>query len=327
MTYKHIIRAIQAQPWAIQQDKLQAICEFVALRAQGKLTAAQIEDHLGPSREAAAARPTAKEPGGVAVINIMGVIMNRAGMMSEISGAVSAERVAAQLREAANNPDIKAIVLNIDSPGGMVAGVPELADEIAKTPKFVLAVANQMAASAAYWIASQADEFVVSPSGEVGSIGVVSVHQDLSEAFEMEGIKNTVITSSKYKYEGNPYEPLGEEARAKMQETIDAYDDMFTKAVARGRGVSVSVVRQSFGQGRMLMAAEAQKVGMVDRVATLGDELRRLGGIAMPLKRAQAALAQNAAAAPVIDEAEETAKKEAEAVERELEHLRAIGVA
>lgn len=323
----HIIRAIQSKPWAIQEQMLHTICEIVALRAQGiRMTAAEVDAKLAPSREAAAARPRAGEPGGVALINVLGVMMNRASILDEISGAVSAETVAAQIRAADANPDIKAIILNIDSPGGMVAGIPELAAAIANCSKYVVAVANQLAASAAYWIASQADEVVVSPSGEVGSIGVVSIHQDLSEAFEQAGIKNTVVTSSKYKYEGNPYEPLGEEALADMQATINAYDDMFTKAVAKGRGVSVGTVRNNFGQGRTLMAADAVKAGMADRVATLQDVAKGLGGTLVPMKRAQAALPANAPQAEE-NKPEPVASVANDAVRAQVEFYKTIGAA
>lgn len=314
----HIINAIQSMPWAIQRDKLQAICELVALRANGvRFTAAEVDERLAPSREAAAARPKAGEPGGVALINVFGVMMNRAGLFDEISGAVSAERLTAAIQQADANPEIKAIVLNIDSPGGMVAGIPELAAAIANCKTYVIAVANQMCASAAYWIASQADELVVTPSGEVGSIGVVSIHQDWSEAFEAAGVKNTVITSSKYKYEGHPYAPLDEDAKAEMQRGVDAYDAMFTKAVAKGRGVSPDAVRTGFGQGRMMMAADAVKAGMADKVATLQEVVRGLGGTLVPAKREQAALP---GAAP-------QANAEADGVRAELEHLRGLGVA
>lgn len=282
----HILKAVAEEPWAIKHSWLMAMLEVLNLRANGvKLSPDEIEAQLEPSREAAAARPRANVPGGVAVVNVFGAMMKRGGLFDDVSGMSGMDVIAAQLRAAAANPDIKAVVLNIDSPGGMVSGLPELAAEVAAMDKFVLAVANGMAASAAYWLGSQADEFVMTTSGEVGSIGVVSMHQDISRMLDQQGVDVTVLTSSKYKYEGHPYQPLSDEARAHMQKQIDEFDQMFVKAVAKGRGVSMAKVRADFGQGRTMLARDALAAGMVDRVATLDEELRKLGGAVIPGKR------------------------------------------
>jgi signal peptide peptidase SppA len=294
-----VIAAVRSQVWAMRPDALRQMAEVLAHRARhGHLPQAEIDQRLAAVREAAAGRPRANDPGNIAVIPIHGTILNRAGMMDEVSGMVGAESIAQQLRKAEADPDIKAIVLDIDSPGGMVAGLPELAAEIAATKKYVLAVANQMAASAAYWLASQADDVVVAPSGEVGSIGVVTIHQDLSAAFEAEGVKNTVLVTADHKYEGNPYEPLSDEAKAAIMADLKAFDDMFVRDVAKGRGVSTAKVRADFGQGRTLLAKAAVAAGMADRVGTLRDEVRKLGGVPVPVKRG----ARSEAPAPLAQE-------------------------
>jgi ClpP class serine protease len=119
-----------------------------------------------------------------------------------------------------------------------VDGVEELSSEVyqSRGKKKMIAVANAMAASAAYWIASAADELVVTPSGQIGSIGVFAAHEDISKAAEMQGVKVSLISAGKYKTEGNPFEPLSSEARAAMQRDVDVFGEMFTAAVARNRG-------------------------------------------------------------------------------------------
>jgi signal peptide peptidase SppA len=170
------------------------------------------------------------------------------------------------------------ILIDIDSPGGSVYGVVELADEIqsARSQKRIVAVANSLAASAAYWIGCSASEFYVTPGGEVGSIGVWQAHQDYSQALDEAGVKTTLISAGKFKVEGNPYSPLNDEAQSFMQSRVDEYYAAFTKAVARGRGVPISQVREGMGQGRVLGAAAALAQNMVDGIATFNDVLKQM---------------------------------------------------
>src|SRR5690606_30987632 len=145
------------------------------------------------------------------------------------------------------------------SPGGQVNGIQELSDLIysARGKKPIIAVANHMMASAAYWIGTAADEIVVSPSGEVGSIGVFAVHEDISGALAQDGVKVSIIKEGKYKAEANPFEPLNEEARAAIQESVSEAYGAFVGAVARNRSVDAEVVRNGFGEGRMMGAQRA----------------------------------------------------------------------
>jgi signal peptide peptidase SppA len=184
--------------------------------------------------------------------------------------------------------DCKAIVLDVDSPGGSVDGVPEFADEIydARSKKPVIAVCNSMACSAAYWLASAASEVVCTPSGQCGSIGVYMMHLDESESLKQQGIKITVIKAGKYKAEGNSTEPLSDDARAAAQTSVDAFYSMFVRSVARNRGTSQTAVREGYGQGRSLMAAQAAGQDLVDRVGTFDDILRETLSGAVPSRRA-----------------------------------------
>ncbi|WP_131193713.1 S49 family peptidase [Lichenihabitans psoromatis] len=276
MKYPHIVAAILSDLWAIEPEKMMAIAEFVALQAAGhKLSAGEIEARIGKQAEADVAR----RQGAVAVLPLRGVIANRANMMSDISGGTSSEQFGQQFQAALSDDGIKAIVLDVDSPGGTVAGTEELANMIyaGRGQKPIVAQVNARAASAAYWIASAADEIAVTPSGEVGSIGVIGGHKDMSKAMDKAGISNTIITAGKYKGEGHPFGPLDDEAKAFMQSQVDEAYGQFVQTVARNRGASISKVRQGFGQGRMVGASASIGEGMADRVATMNDTLQRFG--------------------------------------------------
>jgi signal peptide peptidase SppA len=216
--------------------------------------------------------------GSVAVIPVYGVIAPRANMMSDMSGGTSFQQLTSALHEAMANKAIKTIVLDIDSPGGSVAGATEFAREVmkARTKKPIIAVAQYTMASAAYWVGAAATEVVAAPSAHVGSVGVYTMHEDISEALAALGVKRTYISAGKYKTDGNEAEPLSPEAQNDLQAKVDAAYAMFLGDISKGRGVNVADVRSGYGQGRMLPAAEALAAGMVDRIATLDDTLARV---------------------------------------------------
>jgi signal peptide peptidase SppA len=208
---------------------------------------------------------------------VHGVIAHRAHMVQRMcgTGGASAEILEAQIRAAVEDPTVRSIVLDIDSPGGSVYGVAELGAAIfdARQKKPIAAVANATSASAAYWIASAAHEIFVTPSGEVGSIGVFAKHVDSTKADEVAGKVTTIISAGKYKAEGAG--ALTDDAKAFLQSRIDAYYTDFVKAVAKHRGVSVEAVRDGYGQGRSLGAKAALEAGMVDGIATLNDVISK----------------------------------------------------
>ena len=274
--YSRIYAAVMDRPWALLPSKLAAIVEVLDLRMAGlELSAEEIQARIGNPR-----RPEQSAQGSVAVLPVYGVMSQRMNMLQATSGGASTEMLGRAFSDLVRDPQIGAIILDIDSPGGDVFGTAELGDIIydARGSKPIVAVANSLAASAAYWIASQADELVVTPSGQVGSIGVYTAHRDVSAALEQDGEKVTLISAGKYKVEGNPYEALSDEARAAVQDRIDTYYGMFTQAVARGRGVKTDDVRSGFGQGRTVGAREAVRLGMADRVGTLQQTIDRFTG-------------------------------------------------
>lgn len=228
----------------------------------------------------AVTRPGPKT-GRVAQISVVGSISRRSSIWSEWFGGASVDGLIAALRNVAADPDVKTVLLNIDSPGGTVDGLPELAAEIRtlRESKHVVALANSLAASAAYWIASQADEIVATPEALIGSIGVFTLHVDWSAYNERVGIKPTYIAAGKYKTEANPDQPLDDEARDYLQTLVEEAYSLFVADVAKGRGVSAATVRSDYGEGRVLTAKDAKAAGLIDRVAGYHETIARLTGV------------------------------------------------
>jgi signal peptide peptidase SppA len=251
--------------WAIRQDVLPRIASAMRLQT----------DALTVSRRAESPTPQTA-PSGVVVIPLTGIITPQGSFLSMLFGGAPGGLLAfrEQFRAAMASPDVSAIVIDVDSPGGITDLVTETATEIRAARgqgKRIVAIADTQMASAAYWIASQADEIVATPSGSAGSVGVYRIHQDWSVANAQMGIAFSYIAAGKYKVEGNPDQPLDEAARAAWQADVqDAYD-MFVADVAAGRGVSAETVIADYGEGRSMNAQRALDAGLVDRVATFDE--------------------------------------------------------
>jgi signal peptide peptidase SppA len=214
----------------------------------------------------------------VGVIPVLGPLSKRADWLTLLMGGTSMDWIERDFDSMVADPNVSAIVLEIDSPGGEFAGTPELAKKIASArgTKPIVAVANTLAASAAYFIASAADEVVVTPSGEVGSVGVVAVHEDRSAANEQDGVKRTYVTYGEHKAELNGDSPLTDDARAEVQRRVDEAGEMFVSAVAKNRGVTAKAVIANFGGGRVFGASDAVERKMADRIDTLEATITRL---------------------------------------------------
>lgn len=285
--YERIVAAVCGQPWAIEPGAGRTIATVLTNRVNGK----------GPDPAAVEAAVALRRPkrnpraGSVALVPLHGVMTQRADWFTELSGMTSTEAVGRMLDEAAADPGVEAIVLDVDSPGGSVFGTAELADKVAeiKKTKKVVAVANSLAASGAFYVASQASELVVTPSGMVGSIGVLLFHVDRSKANEMAGEVVTLVSAGPRKGALDDSRPLGPEGRAEMDEIVTGYYDLFVKAVARGRGVTQAAVRAGFGKGGVVLAEPAVKEGMADKVGTLESVLARYGVTPADLAPAAAA--------------------------------------
>ena len=274
------------QVWAIEQTKGLAVAAFLARIAREDVERQEIGARKIPPKKEELIR---RLDGDVALIEMHGVLSQRLNLMEDVSGGVSTDLLAGAIRHAGADPSYKAIVLHVDSPGGSIYGLPGLAAAVneAKSKKAVIAQVDSMAASAAYWIASQATEIVASPGSDIGSIGVYALHEDVSGMLEREGIKETFIFAGKYKVEGNPYEPLSEDARHSMQARVDVAMKDFLSTVAEGRGRDIKDVEKNFGQGRLLEARDALKVGMIDRIASPGETLARFAKSASAVRKIQ----------------------------------------
>ncbi|MCP4304728.1 MAG: S49 family peptidase [bacterium] len=279
MKYPHIMQAVFGTPWCIEEEKLHAIVEFMNHAAFDD-SAEKFKVEQGPSDNpsAAAMQPQYQRSGAVAILPIYGIIVPRANMMSNFSGGTSIGMLRHDFRAALQDEDIRAILLDFDTPGGSVHQVQEMADEIhaARSVKPIIAQISIQAASAGYWLASAAAEINISPSAEAGSIGALAMHIDKSQANEKIGIRPTYITAGRFKAEGNPNEPLSDAALEHMTQRVEGYYQTFLAAVARGRGTGVETVRAEYGQGRIYGAVQALGAGMVDRISTMDQTLARL---------------------------------------------------
>lgn len=290
--YLEILLRMANEPFAIDRVKLGAIVEFILFKADGgMLTHAEIEARTIGERRA---RDIAQAPGSVGVIPIHGLIMPRVANLNVSEQGVGLDALAVTFRSAMANDNLKAIILDIDSPGGQTGGLDEFASEMfeARGTKPIIAQVNSLAASAAYYIAAQADEIVASPSGRAGSIGVYAIHDDISEMLAKKGINRTLISSSKNKTLANPFGPLSEEARDKIMKDVQFATDQFVAAVARGRGVSQKFVNENMGQGDTFNPPELVKNKMADRIAPFRETLARFGASVSPAKATQASLAR-----------------------------------
>jgi signal peptide peptidase SppA len=196
-----------------------------------------------------------------------------------MSGGTSYDQLARQLRAAVGDKTIRNIVLDVDSPGGSVAGNTEFAREVlrARRVKPVIAQAQYTMASAAYQLASAATQIVAAPSAKVGSIGTYSIHNDLSAALAQMGIKRTYIASGTGKTDGNETEPLSAGALERIQGAVRQAYDMFVNTVVRGRGGNLTPEKvEDVWQAHVYSAADAKDLGMIDKIATLDETLESL---------------------------------------------------
>lgn len=293
-SYAHVIELVRARPWAILPETYRVIQAIVKRHVAGDLMSEdEVRDRIATSQAQYGDRNGAQQSGaGVAILPLYGPIVPKANLMTDLSGASSVQGFMRMFRSALADSEVKAIIIDVDSPGGLTDLIPEAAAEVraARGQKPLVAVANTLMASAAYWLACQADEVVASPSALVGSIGVYTEHDDMSGAYALAGISPELISAGKYKVEGNDLGPLDEEARRHVQALVDDAYGQFVSDVAKARGASADDVRNGFGQGRVLTAKMALAEKLVDRIDTLEATIKRMVWVAARQKPAQADL-------------------------------------
>lgn len=273
--YRQILATLVGKPWAIMPERLSNMIDmFLFLKDGGVLSEEEINARIGGRRK--------RTPisGSVTVLPLFNLMEHRPSMMSEWLGGTSTEVFGQWFDAAANDESVGAIVMDIDSPGGAAAGLQELSAKIFKARRPgrpIIAVANDLAASAAYYVATAADEVVATPGGLIGSVGTIAVHYEFSKALEQMGITPTILSAGENKSAGNTLEPLSDTGREEIQGIVDDYYEQFVADVAKNRGVKKSVVKADYGQGLIFSGPDAVSRGMADRVATLDEVLSGLG--------------------------------------------------
>ena len=263
----HLGGLVFGAPLMIARPKLDTILNVLTFRLQGD------GGDLGTPADD---RPFVVTPNGIAVIPVLGTLANRTFGLAAMSGLASYLRLGEQLDQAAADPAVRGILLDLDSNGGQAGGVFDLADRVLslRGVKPVYAIADEACLSAAYALACGAERFYVTQTGAVGSIGVVALHADQSGADEQAGIRYDYITAGDRKADANPHAPLSDQARATLQAEVDRLYGLFTGMVARCRNLPDAQVREQ--QAGVFFGANAVAAGLADQVGTFATALSDL---------------------------------------------------
>jgi len=260
MKFAHVAQQMFNRPLLLEPRKADIVVAALADRLgivqlstvrDGRQVALDAEALSGEKMAALEDDPARYKPytvsDGVAVIPIEGILVNKWGL-HPYSGLTGYDGIMVKLLEANEDPDVEAIVLEIDSCGGEVAGCQDLADMIFAVSqrgggdKPVWAILSEVAYSAAYWLASACDRIILPETGGVGSIGVLVMHVDWQDALDEAGIKVSLIHAGSHKVDGNPYEHLPKDVRDSLQEEVEDIRLMFAGAVAQNRGLKLEDV-------------------------------------------------------------------------------------
>ena len=260
----HIASRVLDTPLVIGQAKLEAILAVIGPRIGIEAPAPAVMNGDGRRRGANLVTPE-----GIAVIPVFGTLVKRAGAIEAASGLTSYGHLEDRIMDAATDPAVRAVLLDIDSPGGEAAGVFDLADLVfeARSLKPVWAVADEEAFSGAYAIASAAGRLIVPRTGGLGSIGVVALHVDRSARDAMEGFRTTTVYAGARKNDFNPHETLKDGACRTLQAEVDRVYGLFVDTVARNRGLTANAVRAT--EARLFFGEDAVRAGLADEVGTM----------------------------------------------------------
>ena len=305
MDLAHLYGRVFGTPLAVAPSRLDAVLGYLVHRFTGARPANPAGADQRAARDAKAARHhadaarvpgfqmVAREDGAlvlaavgpsadrlpgrqIALIQVHGTLAARSGVDADSESVTGYQQLAQQLRGALADPSVGGILLDVDSCGGEVAGLPEFAGELlaARDAKPVFAVANTDALSAAYWLACGAEKVFATPSASVGSIGVLAAHRDQSAKDTADGLKWTFIHAGERKVDGHAHAPLPDAVRARVQARIDQRYDEFAGHVAGARGITVAAVKAT--KADVLTADEAKRAGLIDEVGTFDDAVNAL---------------------------------------------------
>ncbi|NIH18922.1 S49 family peptidase [Morganella morganii] len=269
MNLPHLAQKLFNTPLAIHPQKAEVIVSSLTER----LGITQIRSAMMEDDDKYFSRKARKDSGydvleGIAIIPVCGTLVQKLGTLRPYSGMTGYDGIRRVFLTAVNDPEVKGICLDIDSPGGEVAGCFDLVDLIyaERGKKPIHAILSENAFSAAYAIASAADKIYVPRTGGVGSVGVIVIHCDWSQRIKDDGLKVSIITYGNRKAESNPYVALSDEAKAAIQHDVDEMGRLFVSTVSRNRGLSETVIRNT--QAACYLAAEGVQMGLADVVAS-----------------------------------------------------------
>ncbi len=285
----HLATRIFNTPLMIHSAKLHAILAVLGPRLGLQLdTIPPVTVELDPPDDDAS---NSGLQNGLAVIPIYGTLVKRSTGMDAMSGMTSYQEIRSQIEAAMADPQCKALLFDIDSPGGESAGMFELSDYIysLRGEKPMVSVANDSMYSAAIGIGSAADDCYITSVGGAGSIGVYMLHTDQSEFDEMRGVKYTYIKSGAHKTEGNPHEPLSDAALASAQAEVDRQRDMFVDLVARNRGLVSQKVFDT--EAECYYGGDAVNMGLCNQVGSLDDAAADLAELIGAASRSRVSMA------------------------------------
>ena len=267
--FSHLSSLVFNKPLMVTQDYAETIAVVLSDRLNLDVEGLQIKSDAKEQREVATNK-------GVAVIPIVGSMSHRSTGIEAMSGMTSYSTLQRQFEAAFNDPNVGSILMDIDSPGGSVAGAFDFRDYLMskKGTKPVYALARDAMCSAAYLIGSTADKVYATQTARVGSIGVVAMHTDASGKMEKEGLKPTFISAGKFKTAGNPYEKLEGDKLKYLQDSVDESYDMFINAVADARGIDKKVIRDT--EARVYGGKKAVEIGLADGIRTYESVLAEM---------------------------------------------------
>jgi ClpP class serine protease len=271
-----VLAQIYDKPWAITSEALQTILDVLSQPQDLEAVAAKLGRPLDNNGNSATVRD------GVAILNVEGPLFRYANLFTDLSGATSVEGLAQDFQSALDAPNVKQILLNINSPGGQVDGIQELGDMIraGTQTKPVTAYIEGTGASAAYWLAAAAQHVAAAESALIGSVGVVAAVTDNREAQQRQGVRRYEIVSSQSPYK-RP-DVATEEGRAQILEVVDGLADIFIGRLAAFRGVTADHVAANFGKGKTVLARQAIAAGMADEITGFEPLAARLAADRSP---------------------------------------------
>ncbi len=268
--YPNIVTFLE-EPWAIVIESLDMINAIFAAYLDKDVIEIEAKIKEAPERANA---PYMK--GRTKVVPVIGPLAKKMNLFTQISGGTSYQMIEKDIKAGLEDKKVDDILLDVDSPGGSVFGLFELANFIHenKNVKPIHAFSSSQMTSAAYMLGSATGHITAGVADQIGSIGVIMAHYDHSKQDEMRGVKRTFITAGKYKGTGHDAAPLSSEDRKEIKSKVDYYYSMFVDNVARNRGVDSAQVVEKMAEGRIFIGEQAREVGLIDKIGTFNDALQ-----------------------------------------------------